>query len=255
MAKIEMDVSEYEAMKKVETLLQESLEREKKQADTIQQLNQEKIAALEQNENKITKISTKRVIQQALIPSTDGGTRLNNVLSSWGIPVYGMDFFGSQNHHVRELANALFEIKESEIIEDPIITLQGMQESRTEIEEVIKGRIDQETKDSLARGQKAAEELEKTKTQLDRALSKLDYSDKSNKQLSKQVDKLLAKRENLEKKIEETEKLLSKFSGLSNLLNLIEEISSTYTAFNKGKSLSAINEEVKKFRDSFDDTL
>lgn len=54
MAKITMDSSEWEAMKKVERLLEESLVREKELSANVEKLQQEKIEALEANEKMVT---------------------------------------------------------------------------------------------------------------------------------------------------------------------------------------------------------
>jgi len=54
MAKIEMDMSEYEAMKKVEAVLEQALEREKVLNDEVAELTREKIELLKSNEKVIT---------------------------------------------------------------------------------------------------------------------------------------------------------------------------------------------------------
>ena len=54
MAKIEMDLSEYQEIQKVNRLLEESLEKERVMADEITKLKEEKIDILRDNEKTVT---------------------------------------------------------------------------------------------------------------------------------------------------------------------------------------------------------
>jgi len=56
MAKIEMDVSEYEAMKEVKKLLEDSLEKERGLSEEIKTLQQEKLEALDKAKHQVVKI-------------------------------------------------------------------------------------------------------------------------------------------------------------------------------------------------------
>jgi hypothetical protein len=56
MAKIEMDVSEYEAMKEVKKLLEDSLEKERGLSEEIKTLQQEKLDALDKAKHQVVKI-------------------------------------------------------------------------------------------------------------------------------------------------------------------------------------------------------
>jgi len=67
MAKIEMDVSEYDALRENEKLLETSLERERAMQNTIAELNKEKIKLLEDAKMKVVKVTKSEVAEYALI--------------------------------------------------------------------------------------------------------------------------------------------------------------------------------------------
>jgi hypothetical protein len=61
MAKVELDISEYELMKENANLLEKSLKREKKLSDKLDKANKEKIEALKSNEKMVTIVQRKSV--------------------------------------------------------------------------------------------------------------------------------------------------------------------------------------------------
>jgi len=63
MAKIEMDISEYESMKENKVLLEKSLEKERALQKEIKKLTDEKVEALEAAQRKIVKVSKKEVTE------------------------------------------------------------------------------------------------------------------------------------------------------------------------------------------------
>ena len=79
MAKIEMDISEYEAIKKVEKLLENSLQREKELSGAVEVLQEEKIKIMEQNKKSVTIIEEKR-IEEFFYQKVDDETIMRNIL-------------------------------------------------------------------------------------------------------------------------------------------------------------------------------
>ena len=61
-----MDASEWEAMKKNEKLLEEALEREREQSKNIEQLQKEKIEAMELNSKKVTIVEEVHTVENLL---------------------------------------------------------------------------------------------------------------------------------------------------------------------------------------------
>ena len=72
MAKIEMDISEYEAMKENKKLLENSLEKERGLQEQIKKLTDEKTKALEDAKMKVVKISKSEVTEHLFRKKEDG---------------------------------------------------------------------------------------------------------------------------------------------------------------------------------------
>jgi hypothetical protein len=66
MAKIEMDISEYEIIMENKKLLEESIQRERSLNDKIEELNKEKIKALEDAKMKVIKIEKTEMTEWTL---------------------------------------------------------------------------------------------------------------------------------------------------------------------------------------------
>lgn len=84
MAKVEMDASEWEAMKKVEKLLEQALKKEKKMSAKIDKLKEEKIDALKANEKMVTMVNKTEVTQLLCshVPVNEILSRLYRVMAN-----------------------------------------------------------------------------------------------------------------------------------------------------------------------------
>ena len=82
MAKVELDISEYELMKENANLLEKSLKREKKLNDKLDKANKEKIEALKSNEKMVTIVQRKSVstMVKTRMPIADIRRHLNVIL-------------------------------------------------------------------------------------------------------------------------------------------------------------------------------
>ena len=84
MAKIEMDVSEWDIMKENKALLEKSLETEKELNKEIKRLNEEKIEILELTKKKVVSYSTK-TIQEVLFAKSLNFELLSSILVESGL--------------------------------------------------------------------------------------------------------------------------------------------------------------------------
>ena len=71
MAKIEMDISEYEIMKENKKLLEDSLNKERELQKQVEQLTKDKIKALEDAKMKVVKITKSEVTEHLLRKRVD----------------------------------------------------------------------------------------------------------------------------------------------------------------------------------------
>ncbi len=145
MAKIEMDISEYEAIKKTERVLEDALKREKDLQDQIKTLNEEKIKALEDAKMKIIKI--KRTSRTECIYVK------KSVKDIWRDIEYffRVNYSGNLSHsfesYTDQLISMFFE-KRTLCSEEPIeetITC-GLDEIKSEIKQEIEKKVEEKLK-------------------------------------------------------------------------------------------------------------
>ena len=184
MAKIEMDVSEYEAMKKVEQLLENSLEKERKLQEQIEILNEEKINALEEAKMKVVKI-VKNEQQDYIYQKRD-----NNYIKKYLLS-YLNDPYRHQVPDNDYLIDLFFEKSTAFGLTSTEVTTHGLDEVKKE----LRDELSDETKSKLENAKRVTQEnygLKKEHNDLD----------KLNQTLQSQVDNLLQVGEKLSEKLE-----------------------------------------------------
>jgi len=146
MAKIEMDVSEYEIMNENKRLLEESLKNERELRDKISILEKEKQKTLENAQKKIVKTIVIKKQEVALV-SKDSKTIWNNVLKDFSI---FMDYNFHTNLNIRDsyfgqqFVNAFFD---KQVIVDESETqtaFVGLNETKEEIKKQLLKEIQKE---------------------------------------------------------------------------------------------------------------
>lgn len=146
MAKIEMDISEYEALKENKRLLEQSLEREKEHQTRINQLLEEKNKVLEESKMKVVKITRVERTEHALRKVSNHGDphyTLRQVCYLLGVPTssirYPVDTISTD-----KLMEAFFSKATSETIPQETITLHGLDEIQAEIRKSLGEEYKQE---------------------------------------------------------------------------------------------------------------
>lgn len=180
MAEITMDVSEYEAMKKNERLLEESLENERTLRTELEKLKEEKIKALEDATMKVVKetLITKKSIKRDF----KGFRELNEDLYSY---YYNMIRGGvipdRELYRLKRIINShLIDVQLDENSETSYTT-HGLDEIKNEIETRYKNEMDLEIKHKLEKTIENNMRLEESEELLrelndELSLTKDDYS-------------------------------------------------------------------------------
>ncbi len=142
MAKIEMDISEYEVMKENRKLLENSLEKERGLQEQIKKLNDEKTKALEDAKMKVVKISKTEVTERLLRKKEDTyiWRELFNLL--------GLDYRTLPKIpdyiHTDHLIKVFFERATSHSTPCEETTTHGLDEIKAEIRSDLKSKMDKE---------------------------------------------------------------------------------------------------------------
>lgn len=231
MAKIEMDISEYEIMKENKKLLEMSLEKERGLQAQVELLTKEKIKALEDAKMKVVKV-TKSVVTEHLLRKRDD----NKIwMELWHL--IGLDYRSlprlPEYIHTDNLIHAFFE--KATLFNQPIeeITTHGLDEIKVEIRNDLKAQMDDETKSKIQRAETA--------------LSKNDELLNENKALTKENGLLTEKNKKLTERCDELSDKLTEIEDVSKTLTRIKEIlKSGYGLFGKSKILDSLISTVKE---------
>jgi len=231
MAEVKMDISEYEALKKVEFLLQESKEEQEKlykQLDTIQK---EKITLLSETANQVLYKKTIDIRHYRL--GNVNPDLFYSFMNNWERYYrYGRGNISTRSCE-ESLMKAFFDILESldtavsTSEKEEEVTYKGLQEVRKEISEKLQASLDKKAKEAIA----FQKENEKTVKLYKEAISVT-------------IPSLLDSIDELKKDSEEKELLLkesiSKVSYTNYLINEISLVLAKSTFFNRKSSLKKI---------------
>lgn len=230
MAKIEMDISEYEAMKENKKLLENSLEKERGLQEQIKKLTDEKTKALEDAKMKVVKISKTEVTEHLLRKRED--THIWREL--WLL--MGLDYRQLPKMpefiHTEHLVNAFFEkaTSFSTPIEETIT--YGLDEIKAEIRNDLKAKMDDDTKRKLENAEVA--------------LSKNNEFLKENKKMTNDNSSLTEKNKKLTGRCNELTKKLTDVEDNIETLNKIREVlKNGYGFWNKSELLDKVISLIK----------
>lgn len=227
MAKIEMDLSEYERIQENKKLLEKSLENERSLRDEITKLQKEKLEALESAKMKVIKIKRNETTEHILAPysSRYDLSRLFNILKEY--------FAGIDTHYtgaiLNEVVEGLFKKTTSHTIHDDEVTTHGLDEIKEELRIDIEKNINEDIKEKLERASK----FQKEKSEI---LDNLSIATKKNTTLSKENENLIKVIEELEIKLKKTE------ISLEESTKLLENLSKIVSSFNRLTSYFKLQE-------------
>ena len=187
MAKIEMDISEYEAMKENKLLLEKALEKEEKLNQQIIDLKQEKIDVLKNNEKKVVKVLNRRTQQILLTKKPDVVImqELHNMfynLNNQNVSGYGYN----PKSLVERLQDAFFQVTDTTSILDDEITVHGLDEVRGEIRSEVEKTVEKE----VNRLKNSVEQMKRTEESNASDLLKVDKLKSEVNTLKKDIESL-----------------------------------------------------------------
>lgn len=231
MAKIEMDISEYEIMKEKQKLLEDSLNKERELQKQVEQLTKDKIKALEDAKMKVVKITKSEVTEHLLRKRVDETYVFRELLHVLGIDYRGLrykpDFI-----HIDHLRNTFFEKVKS--FSNPVeeITICGLDDIKVEIRDELKSKMD----DDIKRKIEDAENV----------LSKNDKLLKENKTLTTDNDLFIEKNKKLTERCDELAKKLTEIeNGNEILMNIKDLLKNGYGFWDRSKILNSIIKQLQ----------
>lgn len=225
MAKIEMDLSEYESMKKVEKLLEESLENERTLRKEVERLNGEKLKALEDAKMKIVKVSRIETCEFLIHKKSNAGFLNELGISRFDSPeaiekkIYGLSPY--------TIIDSCFDKVKNSLPTQVEITTHGLEEIRGEIRQELESEIKQKLKD----GEIAMTKLGELNKQLESAEKSRRNMEFDKNTIKDVLDTKRAECESLKKQIENLTETIGKAkevsckpAGLFNRKKLIDKI-------------------------------
>lgn len=248
MAKVEMDLSEFEVLKENKVLLEASLKNERDLREKINLLNKEKIKALEDARMKVVKIVKSEHMEHHYI-KRDARKFLIDFCYRFGITdvvnKFNLDRPGAVEAVVDRIHNSLFETVTSTTSKFPQeITMEGLDDVRNE----LKREIEQTINNDITTKLKIADGFEDTKQEL---LLKISDLNNLNDLLNAQNDTLLSSRSQTVEKLkicEEEKRELNKINKQNTELisKIIETINANLGVFSIHKLIPKLTELLNK---------
>lgn len=241
MAKITMDTSEYEEMKKVEKLLTDSLDREKELSKQINVLNQEKIKVLEEAKMKVVVVKRSEITEHILTRMHPDmlQTRLTNILTSKQREYRGVgrqseyELNRETNYLLNALIESAFEKRTSTTVPEESITTKGLDEVKEELRKEAEENLSGIVQSQLETAKKNIAEFSSLHKERDELNEKLKTSHKVEEDLYNLLD---AANKKIEELIKEEETKI-----VENKLDVIKDILKEHRGwFNNGNLLSRI---------------
>ena len=189
MAQIKMDISEYEALKKIEKNLEESLANERVLRQELSDAQQEIIDTAKANEKTVTIIKQKHLYQnlKQLRPTKEIVDTLKRMFETGRVP----QFFGLSDDArdpIQRIGDAFFGTWESEsLMEDEQVTRVGFDEVKAEVEKEYKRELSEETIRKIARLESTAKAYEKLLKQVEPKDTLINTLQDENSDLSEQL--------------------------------------------------------------------
>ena len=247
MAKIEMDISEYEAIKENKKLLEKSLENERMLQETIKKLNKEKIQAIEAAKMKVVKTCKHEATETVLIKRKDTDKIINEIRLLVSQSEIGAYSFNADKFILNNLSSILFEKNKITLPTKIETTIHGLDEIKSELKESLEDEIKIKIKN--------AEEIISKYNQLMLEKSNIEEEMEGvnlrNFRLSDVVSQLKSDNKELQKEIDYNDKVKHSMQNLitnnKEKINRIKYIlSNGYGLFNKSTILNKIIEIINR---------
>jgi hypothetical protein len=226
MAKIEMDLSEYEAIMKNKQLLEDTLKNERSLQEEIKKLTNEKTKALEDAKMKVVKVTKTEHTEHLLVKRTNEDYVLQQLLHALGV-----DY-----RYVRQSANLISVERLQDIFFDKVdsisfpkteTTTHGLDDIKLEIRTELKQAIDSDIKYKLTLAEDTLEKNNKLISE--------------NKKLSKENENLINTNKAIVENLEQNIKSLTNYTINAEKFLTIKDILKNGYGFNgKAKLLDSI---------------
>lgn len=239
MAKIEMDISEYEALKENKRLLEKSLEKERELEKKVRKLNEEKIKALEEASKKVVIERVNKTIQTPLVKGSPkefwtivSSTMRYHARDRGGMVtrLYNMDYpehVDKIEEWVKDITNRWFGVGEARQVNvEKEVSFIGMDDVKALMRDEISKDVQRDI-DSLRYSVKTANE------KLDSEVGRSERLRDVNKSLKKSL-------KSAEAKISDLERGISKQDAAREKLRLINSELQKVKLFNKGEIINQI---------------
>ena len=228
MGTIEIDISEYEAMKENKRLLEDSLKNERGLQEQIKKLSEEKTKALEDAKMKVVKIKKSEVTEHVLRKRNDDliyrelfhlvGSSMGGYMDRRGLKSE-IEYLSTE-----QLIDLFFERAKSYSTPYEETTTHGLDEIKAEIRDVLMSEMTEDTKHKI----KAAEA----------ALLRNDDLFKENRLLTKENNLLVEKNKRLVERCDEVLNKLDKAENDVKTLSKVKDIlKDGYGLWNRSKLL------------------
>lgn len=236
MATIEMDISEYESMKKVEALLEKSLAKEELLNAKVAKLREEKIVALEKNDKSVT-IIEKKFTQEMVYSNYTFRQVLDRIQRH-------MDMKRTKRRHSSDtednrMIELLFEKKVQEFETDKSVTRKGLDEEIKTIREELQANLSKETVEKFR-------ELEDLRAKYK---DSFDIIALRNESLVRLEDEARMLQQTNEKFIETNDKLMIRHEIVSITFDGIVDILNLMSVWNIKNGVKKIKLLIKKYQD------
>ncbi len=248
MAEIKMDISEYEEMKKNARLLEESLERERKQSDTIEKLKEERIAALEENSKKVTTITEVVNKQYVLKHREDSNynmyikSKVSTLLRSISRAIRDNDrgYLSTQNFNsptdfrsmleqdvhevVQDLVNSYYEIVALPTESFKTVNTKGLDEVILDLKEQLHKELEEEIEKSIKSLEVVQKKLKEVETKEKDAIALLATTEQD-------LEKAIEENNLLEELLEANKQALAFAQPALDFISSVEKILNAPTPF------------------------
>lgn len=156
MAKVEMDISEYEMMKENKKLLENSLEKERILQEEIKKLTDEKLKAYEDAKMKVVKTTTTEHNEYVMVKNNphDIVRKLGSLLG-----INGLNYFKTPSEFsIDNLISTFFTVVKTKSFPTTTVETVGLNEIKEDIRKELNGEINESIKTKLENYDKLLEE-------------------------------------------------------------------------------------------------
>lgn len=231
MAKITMDVSEYETIMETKRLLEDSLKKERELESTIKKLTQEKLKALEDAKMKVVKI-TKSEVNECLLTRKPVMEILGSLLalSKRGPDLHYLEY------RIDDIERMFFVKSKLTQFPTETTTLHGLDE----VKEEIKRDIEKEYKSRIEDAEKLQDDTYNLKREKERLLVELEHVNVIKEKLESSYDSMIKEKDELvDRTVKEKDDLVSRLTKIKELTKALSN-ANFFTAYSKIQKLKTL---------------